>query len=167
MRGPFMWSNHATARLIDYGGSTEDEQWVKGCHNGYQDIGVTHSREIRLSSQAGKIDILDQLEGKNNHRIEIWFQCAPGIQLAQQGDRNTWALTKNGDSRVVHLQLDSAMTWEALKGQEHPYIAGWYSSKLDYREPSYTLRGYADLAMPASVTTAINYSKKAADTLIN
>ncbi|MBN4050631.1 heparinase II/III-family protein, partial [Gammaproteobacteria bacterium AH-315-M22] len=146
MRGSFMWSNHAVAKLIDYGSTTKDEQWVKGCHDGYHGIGVKHSREIRLNSRYGRIDIHDQLEGEKSHLIEIWLQCAPGIQVERQGDSNVWALTRNGDARVVHLQLDSAMTWEALRGQEQPYIAGWHSSRLGHKEPSYALRGYADVA---------------------
>jgi len=163
MRGPFMWSDHATAKLIDCGGSAEDEQWVKGCHDGYRGIGVKHSREIRLNSQSGKIDIYDQLQGEQNHLIEIWLQCAPGIQVERQGDGNTWALTRDDDARVVYLRLDSAMTWEALRGQEQPYIAGWYSSRLGHKEPSYALRGYANVAMPTSIVNSIHYNKFFAD----
>ncbi|MBN4078727.1 alginate lyase family protein [Gammaproteobacteria bacterium AH-315-C21] len=162
--GPFMWSNHANATLIEYGGSIATEQWVKACHDGYQNMGVTHTREIRLKTDSGSVNVLDHLEGENNHFVEIWFQCAPGVQLVpQSGGSNTWVMTKSGDSRVVYLQLDPGMSWEALRGQESPYIAGWYSSKLDHREPSCALRGCANLALPISIANSIHYSKDFAD----
>jgi len=157
MSGPFMWARHASAYLTGYGNSPLDGQWAKGCHDGYQNIGVTHCREIRLHSQSGRIDVVDELKGTSRHHVEIWFQCAPDVQVHQQVEGHVWELTRNDDSRVILLHLDAEMEWEALRGQEHPYIAGWYSSMLDSREPVYSLHGYMDCVLPKRITTSIIY----------
>ena len=154
--GPFMWSKHANASLVSHG-SESDKQWVKGVHDGYRDVGVTHYREIELYSESQRIDIVDGLEGEGRHRLEIWIQCAPDVRITRKSGEDVWELRKKDSSRVVRLQLDPCLEWDILRGQETPMIAGWYSSKLGSREPSCTIHGYTMCDLPKRVVTSIMY----------
>lgn len=158
MSGPFMWSKHANARLISHGSESLVKQWVKGCHDGYQDIGVTHCREIKLDTQSKRIDVIDEFQGKKNHHFEIWFQCAPDVEVSGQSQNNVWTLTKNDSPGNIQLLVESDLKWEVLRGQERPTIAGWYSSRLGFREPSYALKGHGDCVIPKCIATSIIFN---------
>ena len=99
--------------------------------------------------------LIDELKGEGSHLLEIWFQCAPEVQLVQQGHSHTWTLSKPDSPRTVHFQLDSDFEWSQFRGQEQPLIAGWYSSRLGDREPSHALRGWRQCMVPKRITSTI------------
>ena len=123
-------------------------------------IGVIHYREINYTLKSSEIVIRDQLEGKNRHELEIMFQCAPDIEVVQQSGGHLWTLSRKGSSRLVHMQLDSDLEWHIIRGEVQPVIAGWYSSRLDYREPGCVLRGRGDRMLPCRIETSIVYESR-------
>lgn len=162
--GPFMWSKHAHASLLDWGRSEKDIQWVEGSHNGYESMGVSHKRVIQLIPEEGVVKVLDSLGGAGEHLVEFWLHCAPDIKAKIFDNGKKVVLTKESGEKRVIVQLDNNLQCETLCGQESPYITGWYSSKLDHRQPAVAIRAHSMLKLPLEMSCLIHYQCDNADT---
>lgn len=157
LSGPFMWLHHAKAWIVSHDLDSVDRQTVTGCHDGYQGVGVMHSREIQVDTTLQEIQITDRLDGKGIHDVEIWFQCAPDVQAIKPEEGPVMILSNTDTSHMLTIKGDSTLDWRILRGQKEPNIAGWYSSRLDQKQPSNALCGSAQLNLPVQLVTRLNY----------
>jgi uncharacterized heparinase superfamily protein len=58
---------------------TDHRSWAEGAHDGYHRLKdpVTHRRRLEL--EANRLVVVDELEGRGRHSIEIFFHFAPGF----------------------------------------------------------------------------------------
>jgi hypothetical protein len=152
--GPFLWVRHALGRLVDVGTDSEGVQWATGVHNGYERLGVSHTRRIELSMQGDIITVSDEVGGNGDHAMAIHFHFAPDIELTPGPQPTCWQGVKSGSGRRVLLEVDEMWCWEVVRGSESPKL-GWYSPALGVKVPVYTLRGTRRAQLPVQVVTRI------------
>src|SRR5262249_43250124 len=81
---PFALPDRARARLVaceDVGG-----RWrCAGTHEGYARLGVTCRREVRFDRGAGRVDVIDTIQGAGAHRVELSFPLAGAARRVDGG----------------------------------------------------------------------------------
>lgn len=152
--GPFLWTQHAHARLLGAGRDAHGNQWAEGEHDGYKRIAGIHSRRIELDEAAGEITISDEVQGVSEHELSVHFHFAPDIELIQGEDSGTWLAIKPDTARKLLVTVDQSWHWEVLRGSESPML-GWYSSALGMKEPTATLRGVWQGRLPIRLLTKV------------
>ncbi len=160
MEGPFLWSRHARARIEDQGSSPQC-QWVRGVHDGYQDLGIEHFREVRVYPEEQKLDICDGLKGSGEHGLGLHFHFAPDVSLQRQGEHH-WLASKESSPWQLHLRVDNALQWHLAKGETEP-ILGWFSATLGHKESVYTLAGSRKGRLPdRRINTCLSFVRRGA-----
>ncbi len=134
MAGPFMWHRKARASLIRRGRTI-----VRGRHDGYSFLsdGVMHTREVYWVKEEYAYRIVDEIECKKKHLVEIFFHFSEDCLV--QGLEDSVCKVKNGSTLNVHL--DPKVEWEIVVGSEAP-ILGWISRSYGRKVPTHTLRGW-------------------------
>lgn len=150
--GPFLWLQHAHARLVGAGTDARGVQWAVGEHDGYKKLGGIHSRRIELEEAGSKITISDEVQGNGEHELVIHFHFAPDIELVSGVQSVTWQATKSGGERRMLIVVDDAWRWDILCGSDSPKL-GWFSPALGMKVPANTLRGVWRGRLPARVVT--------------
>ncbi len=123
--GPCLWVDHYSAKLL----AIHEDLYkieIKGSHNGYENIGVTHIRNYTFDKEKDCITILDELIVKDDglHRYELPLHLHPTINLLQLSP-NEFEICHPG-KRVVHILVDKRLTSTIVKGSKKPLL-GWYS----------------------------------------
>jgi hypothetical protein len=153
--GPFLWLQHAHARLVGTGVDAHGMQWAVGEHDGYKKLCGIHSRRVELDDLGGEVTISDEVQGDGEHELTIHFHLAPDIELVSGAQNGTWQATKSGSKRRMLVVVDNkAWRWEVLCGSESPKL-GWFSPALGMKVPACTLRGVWRGRLPARVVTKI------------
>ncbi len=138
--GAFMWLRKADA-WFDNVLENPNIQIIKGCHNGYQQLGVKHCREIQYSPSSKELTIIDYLESGNSVLpVEIHFHFSPNVSLVL--NQNTYLCdASNSDSnKKLCIFLDKNWDFRIAKGETNP-ILGWYSPSLEHKVEINTLCG--------------------------
>ena len=147
--GPFLWLRKARARLQKVE-QLDAIQSCSGCHDGYQPLGVTHCRTLRLDPEAGWLEVIDQLEGRRKARVAVHYHFAPDVVV--EGAGGEWTISRPGSGRRLRLVLDDRGHWAAVRGRESP-ILGWYSPALGAKQATTTLEGTFELVLPLVIKT--------------
>jgi hypothetical protein len=156
--GPFLWSRHARAKLEYSKFTKSDKQIVKGFHDGYHNIGITHKRELSFSSATNETQIKDSVSGKGKHKLSLYFHFAPDIKVTRGDEPGLWKINKENSGIILLMVVDTSWQWEVLSGTKHP-ILGWYSAGLGKIQPTSTLRGNWVGEVPLDVITFIKLIK--------
>jgi uncharacterized heparinase superfamily protein len=62
-----------------------DEDFFSGRHSGYERLGVSVTRQIRLVKDSNILEITDAIEGQGDHEVAVALHLAPGISIEQYG----------------------------------------------------------------------------------
>jgi Heparinase II/III-like protein len=65
--------------------SDANEDFFVGTHRGYQRLGVSVGRQIRLVKESGILEIIDAIDGQGSHDVTIPFHLAPGVSAERRG----------------------------------------------------------------------------------
>ncbi len=65
--------------------SDPSEDLFAGLHHGYQRLGVSVKRQIRLEKESSALEILDAIDGQGHHELTVPIYLAPGISVEQRG----------------------------------------------------------------------------------
>ena len=141
--GAFMWLRKADAWLEDVS-ENNDIQIAKGCHTGYQHLGVKHCREIQYSPEKRELTIIDYLEGGNSLPAEIHFHFSPDIDLVLGKEKYLCRVFHKNSDRQLSIYMDNNWKFSVAKGKTEP-ILGWYSPSLEHKVETNTLCGKAIL----------------------
>jgi hypothetical protein len=148
--GPFLWLTHAPVSFKGCG-DNDGTQWVVGCHEGYNC--AVHTRKISYVSGQKEIIIHDTVAGKGRQNLALNFHFSPDISI-ECVSAGVW-LTKNKDSkRILSISVQKRWDWTVCHGATEP-ISGWYSSKLEDKQPTNTLHGCWTGLLPVNVETVI------------
>ncbi|WP_305323889.1 alginate lyase family protein [Methylicorpusculum sp.] len=133
MGGNFMWVKHAATQFETCELDVPQER-VAGSHDGYLRLAdpLRHRREVVFDKAAGTLSVLDTLECKKRHRVEIHWHCHEeaevsllnvGVEVARAKGKATLAL---GDNRFLPC---------LARGEEEPPL-GWVSRNFDNKSPT-------------------------------
>lgn len=139
--GAFMWSQKACAEIL-HCGLDEGIQSIKAYHDGYEEMGVLHQRELMFYEQSNEIVIKDVLECAAEVKAEIFFHFSPEVSLEYDLNNGYWVAKHEKSSAQLIFILDNLWTVDVVKGQNTP-ILGWYSPALEEKVPTSVLHGVA------------------------
>jgi len=144
--GPFLWTEHAEARLISVDGLDEKSSLARweAEHSGYlKRGGPVHRRTALLDRQQRILTIEDDLIGGDETRIptRMAFHFGPDVtcRLIQEKAHLLWS---GGEAE---LELPANLNWTLHRGEEDPPF-GWFSPSFDRRVPSFSLLGVGTTA---------------------
>ncbi len=132
--GNFMWSQKATATLLDYQKGVS----VKGKHDGYSRFGKTgviHQREVVYDQSANEWHIIDELIGKGRHTIDICFHLDQSCRIHSQEETYVAIQFPKG---ICRLAFEKGMDCHLYFGEDALPL-GWQSTAYDLKEPTHTL----------------------------
>ena len=150
--GNFMWLAKANAERLAWSSNAELDL-LEGRHDGYARLAdpVIHRRRIALDKRFRVIEIVDALEMRGEHEVEVFLHCAEDTVIEPGADGLT--LTRGGLS--IRVAGPEGMEPEILCGSVEP-IAGWISRRFDVKQPINTLVWRARLSGPQSLRTRID-----------
>jgi hypothetical protein len=121
--GSFMWTQKANARLLSVR-EQDQEQIVKGEHDGYRRLGVMHQRTIRFNSSMNEIQIVDNLTGGQSTKVDIYFHFSPEVTVSKEENSENWVVSHLNSSKRLIFVLDKEWDMNVFKGHVNP-ILGW------------------------------------------
>lgn len=131
--GNFMWLKHANVRFEDWE-SSEWQERVLGCHDGYLRLvdPVLHRREIIFDKVSNMIRVLDTLECRKNHKIEVHWHCHEDTEVSLMG---TCVKIARAKSEINLMLEDNRFSVRLARGEESPPL-GWISRSFDSKVPT-------------------------------
>lgn len=119
---------------------TPDYDYARGVFgNGYENVeGVTaHTRSVLYLHDQYWV-VLDQFDADQPHELEVLWHYAPTCEVALEGNQ---AVSTNADAANLRIVPIGKVDWQPqiVKGQEKPYIQGWYSADYGEKVPNPTL----------------------------
>jgi hypothetical protein len=135
--GPFLWTRHASTRVL---AAEPSEHGVgRWCaeHDGY--ARSVHRRWVELDGANRELRILDQVRGARRP-ARLAFHLGPAVRATLDGNRAALTWTRDGERRTAVLDLPADLAWRAHRGATDPPL-GWYSAGFGRREAATTLVG--------------------------
>ncbi|MDB2606198.1 heparinase II/III family protein [Zobellia sp.] len=145
--GPCLWINHYTSKVLEVK-DTAKETLLRGSHNGYEKIGVQHTRTYRFNKLENSITIHDKLNTQDNqiHSYEYPLHFHPEIVLKQLSV-GKFSIS-HPEKRSVVIELDKRLTPSVVKGAENPLL-GWFSPSFLQKQPTSVL--YSKLEIKGNI----------------
>lgn len=164
--GPFMWSNHASTRVLD--ASVEDPQYWTARHCGYAhlDPTVRHQRTVSLDRVDRHLNIEDVVKSEGRHNLRLLLHLGPDVTVALPTDpgssiaRLSWP-GQRGDV-TADLHLPGGLAWTAHRGETDP-VLGWYSPRFGERVPTTTLVGAGEVHGRVELRTTFDFPRDRID----
>lgn len=151
--GPFKWRQRPRARLRRWV-STDSFDLADADHDAYHRLPdrVTHRRRVFFAKPRYWM-VVDDLEGKAEHRIDLRFQFAPmTVKLCPDG----WVLARSSTGRECRLLVSATAPLKTnLVMGEHKPIQGWISPDYGWRDPAPAVVYSAMSRLPLRMVTLI------------
>jgi uncharacterized heparinase superfamily protein len=132
--GPFAWQNRPRARVRRWV-STETYDLVDADHDAYRDLPdpVVHRRRVLFVGRRYWV-VVDDLDGRASHRVDVRFQCAP---IAVHADAAPWvrARGRNGHALLIGAFTTVPVAVRIANGRVAP-TEGWTSADYGQRSPA-------------------------------
>ncbi len=154
--GNFLWTSKASARCEEWKVEDEADRFL-GWHDGYQRLSdpVLHRREIVLHKPERTILIIDTLECKAGHEIELFAHFAEHCRVTLREDDTVIA---RGLRSAAELRVyGNPLAIRVLSGDDVA-PAGWISRGLDSKRPTTTVVWQTAIHRTTSITTEISCS---------
>ncbi len=132
--GPTLWLKHFKTKVLQ---SSAETGVVEATHNGYNRIGVSHSRKVEFDADKNQFTIIDSLQGPESFDVEIPFHLHPESIVEENGDNY---IVRRSGSRSVLIELDQNLTYTVHCGEKSP-VLGWYSEHFGEKVPAAVLYG--------------------------
>jgi hypothetical protein len=151
--GPFKWRQRPQARLRHWV-STPDFDLADADHDAYRYLSdpVSHRRRVLFVKPRYWV-IVDDLAGKDEHRVDLRFQFAPAeVQLGDDG----WVSAQAADGRGCRLLVTATAPLQAdlAEGREQP-PQGWMSPDYGQRRPAPMLVYSAHARLPLRLVSLL------------
>jgi hypothetical protein len=151
LQGSFLWGERANCRLESWQAEGETTTAV-GSHDGYRrlDDPLIHRRTLCLRGDGGVIEVIDEIECRERHKLSLRFQFSEYCTLQALGD-NAYRVRVEGLSRSLLFRFADGLSARLYQGSESPR-AGWVSRGYHRKAPAPQLvlegeaRGSASLA---------------------
>lgn len=128
--GNFMWLKHARA-WCERWESDAGRDFFVGAHDGYRRLQdpVLHRRTLEFDKAAGVLRVVDTLECKGEHQVEIFWHFAETCRIQVSGNEISAAC----EGVALQIAMPGG-TWvpEVVTGREDPPL-GWVSRHFDQK----------------------------------
>lgn len=151
--GPFKWQARPRAYLRRWL-STEKFDFAEGEHDAYDRLPdpVCHRRKVLFMKPRYWV-IVDDLEGRTEHQIELRFQFAP-LQVTL--DRDLWARVRGTGGRLLLIRpFANASLKASVHSGELPLIQGWISPEYGRRQPAPVVTYSMATRLPLRIMTLL------------
>jgi hypothetical protein len=152
-RGPFGWVSRPHARLVRWeSGDLRDV--AEGEHRAYCRLPdpVIHRRKVILEKLRYCI-VVDDLEGRAEHRVEVRFQFAP-MTVTLDPSLLARAMRSPTAGLFIHAFATVPLKGAVLEGEMDP-PQGWLSSDYGVHEPAPVLLYSAVARLPMRIVTVL------------
>ena len=151
--GPFKWESRPTASLRRWL-STEAWEYAEAEHDAYVRLPdpVRHRRGV-LFIQPRFWVIVDDLEGRDEHRVELRFQFAP-MAVTVSPDLWTRARGSRGGGLLLRPFTTALLTAEIHEGETAP-IQGWVCRDYGQRQPAPAVAYAGSARLPLRMLTLL------------
>lgn len=158
--GPFMWSNHASTRVLD--ASEQDPQYWTARHTGYVhlDPSARHQRTVCLDRATRHLSIDDDVTSEGRHPLRLLLHLGPDVMVdlpadpAESPARLTWPGPHGEVTACLHLP--GGLAWSAHRGETDP-VLGWYSPRFGERVETTTLVGSGEVHGSVELRTTLSF----------
>jgi hypothetical protein len=151
--GPFAWKERPGARLRRFL-STGEFDFADAEHDAYRRLQdpVTHRRRVLFVKPRYWV-VVDDLDGKMEHRVELRFQFAPMVVTV---DPALWAraYARGRYDLAIRPFASAELQAEVREGDRAP-IQGWTSSDFGRRRPAPVLIYRAVTRLPLRIVTLL------------
>lgn len=150
--GPFMWTRHARVRVrgVDLESAVVDAEQL-----GYQRFAqpVTHRRWLVAPKDSSVLLVVDLLSGTGRHLVRTSWPLHPSLDVESV---SLGHLVTRGGSPIAHIAAAATtrLAAEQVRGDEENHW-GWWSSRLESREPSWLVGCSCVADLPLVVATII------------
>jgi hypothetical protein len=151
-RGPFGWVQRPRARLRRWV-STEALDFADADHDAYRRLAdpVRHRRRVLFDRAARCWLVVDDLDGRDEHRVEVRWQLAPRPVVLEGGP---WARARGRADFLVGAFSRAALKLELEDGALLP-PRGWISPAYGVRLPAPSLICATVTRLPLRVLTVL------------
>jgi hypothetical protein len=112
---------------------------------------VTHRRTVELHGRTQVVTIVDELNARGHHDLELYLHFGERCRVSKLDDRRLEVHYPAG--RAV-VEPDSTLAIQLVTGSEEP-IQGWVSGGYHHKSASTTLVGHRSFQGPVSLRTRI------------
>ena len=152
--GPFLWRRHAHVRVhrVDLQRGVVDAE-----HDGYERLPapVTHRRWLVAPPERPEILVVDLLEGEGEHHLRTSWPLHPDLEACPSARGQ--AIDEQGRT-VLHIAYAASagrIELGQVKGDVTSNL-GWWSDRLESREPSWLVSGSTRGPVPMAMATLLN-----------
>lgn len=154
--GPFMWTRHATSRVLAVETPEQGTARWSAEHDGYAP--VVHRRTVELTGRTRELRVLDEVLGEGRYPARLAFHLGPAVTAELAGGVAALRWTAEGTEHRATLELPPELTWTAHRGEQDPPL-GWYSPGFGRREPATTLVGTGRVGGGDLLTTLLCFDR--------
>lgn len=135
LQGAFLWGRRAVSRLESWRVDGA-ETVISGSHDGYTRLSdpVVHRRTVRLDGETGEIEILDEIDCRQAHRVSLRFQFSEHCTLEPEGEQG-YRVRVDGLERGLRFDCPPGLSADLLCGSESPK-GGWVSRGYHRKSPA-------------------------------
>lgn len=159
--GPFLWSRHAHTRLkgIDLRAGVVDAE-----HDGYTRLPgrVTHRRWLIAPPEDRVQLVIDLVTGTGAHEVRTSWPIHPSVEVLRVDRRHTLTRRQQPILQMLHAAT-SPFVFDDDFGDEVNGL-GWWSDRLETREPTWWLAAVCHAELPIVIATLITPMDGAATT---
>jgi len=145
--GPFLWGKKAKTHVDKHSSS---DNTIKAHHTGYKHLGITHSRELRLTD---RLMVTDEISGQGEHLLDFRFHLHPEVEIIEN-DKNSIVVKNNNFQLKIKNQLGFP-----LKVISESNDGGWYSPQFNVKIPTTTLSYQKKVSLPIKQIFSIEFKR--------
>lgn len=151
IKGDFIYGKKAEVNIEKFI-LAKDTDMITASHNGYENIGVIHQREIVHHKINKEITIVDTLKTAGQHDCSIFFNLHPQVKVKRE--QNKFILER--DNTKITLILDDNLEVQQYRGSLKP-LRGWYSPSFGVKEPAVCLEGKIKIKRDTEIKSKVEY----------
>ncbi|MBC8027910.1 MAG: alginate lyase family protein [Steroidobacteraceae bacterium] len=154
--GNFMWTDHATARCIEFDAGSDVQRFV-GEHDGYARLEdpLVHRREIVFDAANQTIEIVDVLRCESGHAAVRAWQIAEDCQVEKHGEG---LRITTGRTEVLMEPLEPLERVEIHRGGTADQ-GGWISRRFGLKVPGTTVLWHSRVTGATTLRTRVTYTR--------
>jgi heparinase II/III-like protein len=158
--GPFLWRRHAHVRVhhVDLQRGVVDAD-----HDGYERLPepVTHRRWLVAPPERTEILVVDLLEGKGEHHLRTSWPLPPDLEASPSAHGQVIDEQGRTVLHILYAASAGGVELDQVKGDLTSNL-GWWSDRLESREPSWLVSGSTRGPVPTALATLLNPARSGA-----
>ena len=151
MKGRFLWSEKANARLLRFD-KTSEQVTIEAEHDGYMRLHdpLIHRRGVTFDRATGNVSVEDTFRCTGRHEIELLFHMHEDADVLAIRDGEAHV---NWHGRhIVFSSPDQNGHWEIIRGSDTCQL-GWRSRRFSQKQPIATLRIHSQISGSTTIRT--------------